>query len=523
MKTFAGCLGLVACTALFAMSTAWSSIPPLPGGSATSQTSAPAESGGREVQIDLDTAVPVTLPDFKNDLAALPFKTADGKEGWALRIPGGRPIATPAYADGLLFVGGGYGSHEFYAFDAKTGAVAWKVATGDDGPTAAVVDDGCVAFNTESCTIYVIEARTGKVLWQEWLGDPLMSQPTIAKGRLYMAYPAGQGHAQNGQPAAPAQTAGQSPPPQATTQPAGAALTGSHRLLCAELRTGRHLWVQGLPSDVISAPIVEGDQVLVTCFDGTSLCLDAANGSVVWKKENAGTSAPLVAAGQLVITQKGSQAGNVVEGIRRLEVKDGNAREQHMLAEGQASYLQPNKGGGVALQQKQVAMLDASVGFATAPPAAQLDKANGNVGVNSVIGGWAYQGSRAAYGNGQFMNAQGRFLNCVESGNGGLVWRAAVRGRAVVEGSQVFSPPSLGRERTYLCSAYGHLLSVRQKDGQTAFLYATGQPMAFQPALAEGNVYAGTNNGLLLCLKTGNPDADGWYAWGGNAQHNRKE
>ncbi len=41
------------------------------------------------------------------------------------------------------------------------------------------------------------------------------------------------------------------------------------------------------------------------------------------------------------------------------------------------------------------------------------------------------------------------------------------------------------------------------------------------PALAKGNVYAGTSDGRLICLKTGNKDADGWYAWGGNAQHNK--
>ena len=73
----------------------------------------------------------------------------------------------------------------------------------------------------------------------------------------------------------------------------------------------------------------------------------------------------------------------------------------------------------------------------------------------------------------------------------------------------------------YLCSAEGHLISVRQDDGTTRFLYATRLPMAFQPALAEGNMFVGTANGLLVCLHTGDPDADGWTMWGGNAQHNK--
>ncbi len=62
---------------------------------------------------------------------------------------------------------------------------------------------------------------------------------------------------------------------------------------------------------------------------------------------------------------------------------------------------------------------------------------------------------------------------------------------------------------------------MRQSDGVLGFAYALKQPMAFQPVLARGNIYAGTANGLVICLKTGQADADGWYAWGGNAQHNK--
>src|SRR5690606_27181275 len=135
--------------------------------------------------------------------------------------------------------------------------------------------------------------------------------------------------------------------------------------------------------------------------------------------------------------------------------------------------------------------------------------------------GWAYQGSRAAYRGGRIMNAQGRYLNSVLSGDGRLAWRAEAHGREIDPGAQIFSPPALGEEYLYLCTSYGHLGSVRQKDGRLGFLYRTPHPAAFQPALAEGNMYVGTVDGMLICLKTGSSDADGWYAWGGNARHNR--
>ena len=122
-----------------------------------------------------------------------PFKSKDGtKKGWKVVIPGGRPLATPAVVDGKVFLGGGFGSYEFYALDARTGKLLWQYRTGDDGPTAAVVDDGYVAFNTESCELEVL-TLDGKPVWKKWLGDPLMSMPAIADGRLFMAFPNSKG------------------------------------------------------------------------------------------------------------------------------------------------------------------------------------------------------------------------------------------------------------------------------------------------------------------------------------------
>ncbi|MHC4986364.1 MAG: hypothetical protein ACYTFO_09455, partial [Planctomycetota bacterium] len=74
----------------------------------------------REIQIDLDSAVSLGLSLEMGDLEPSTFATEDGRTGWAVRIPGGRPIATPTYSDGRLFVGGGYASHEFYCLDART-------------------------------------------------------------------------------------------------------------------------------------------------------------------------------------------------------------------------------------------------------------------------------------------------------------------------------------------------------------------------------------------------------------------
>lgn len=482
------------------------------------------QSGGLEhktaeqLKIDLDKAVAVDVPVVQKDLAATGFKLPDQREGWVVRLPGNRPIATPAYADGRLFVGGGYGSHEFYALDAKTGKKIWELHTSDDGPTAAVVEDGCVAFNTESCTVIVADALTGKLLWQEWLGDPLMSQPAIAKGKLFMAYPVGQRkggqqiNAGKYSSAASSHTKSNAPPSKT-----------SHKLLCADLKTGKHLWEADLSADVISAPVIEGDQVFLTCFDGTSSCLQVENGNLVWRKENAGTSAPLLADGKLLMTQKRQMDKDVQEGLVRVDPKAGVPQDDTLLAAGKADYLQPGAGGNVALKQAQQKSLDSAVGFAEAPAAANLSSASANVGVQSVVAGWAYQGPRPAYSKGRMFNARGNLVNSVKSGNGEMAWQAAPVGKDIDASAHLFAPPALGQKNMYLCSAAGHVVGLRQSDGQVTFAYATKAPMAFQPALAEGRLFVGTCDGRVICIALADKDADGWYAWGGNAQHNKKQ
>src|SRR5262245_57003168 len=117
------------------------------------------------------------------------WQSKDGRRnGWKVSIPGWRPLTTPAVADGRLFLGGGFGSYYFYALDATTGQVLWQYQTKDDGPTAAVVHDGHVAFNTESCELEVLNTA-GRPVWKRWLGDPLLSMPAMADGRVYQVYP----------------------------------------------------------------------------------------------------------------------------------------------------------------------------------------------------------------------------------------------------------------------------------------------------------------------------------------------
>jgi hypothetical protein len=58
------------------------------------------------------------------------------------------------------------------------------------------------------------------------------------------------------------------------------------------------------------------------------------------------------------------------------------------------------------------------------------------------------------------------------------------------------------------------------ENGETLWSVNIGEPVIFQPAVANGRIYVPTATGSLFGLETGAPDDDGWLMWGATAAHN---
>src|SRR5260370_33793018 len=74
---------------------------------------------GEEPTMKIDPSLRRNLPQVQ---PAVPWASKDGtRKGGKVSIPGHRPLATPAFADGRLVLGGGSGSDDFYRFEAGSG------------------------------------------------------------------------------------------------------------------------------------------------------------------------------------------------------------------------------------------------------------------------------------------------------------------------------------------------------------------------------------------------------------------
>jgi Ca-activated chloride channel family protein len=429
---------------------------------------------------------------------AVAFASKEGKKGWKVVIPGRRPLATPAVVDGKVFLGGGFGSHEFYAFDARTGKQLWQYQTGDDGPTAAVVEDGYIAFNTESCELEIL-TLDGKRLWKKWLGDPLMSMPAIALGKVYMAYPNSKGDRK-------------------------------HYLACFDLKTGKEHWKKAIAGEIITAPVIAGPRIYLATLEGTMFCFGRDDGALVWQEKQNATSSPAVWNGQCYFSRR--EVATVKHGGKDVRQQmeslccratEPDAKVNDLTATRRpADYLDFSKRSKWSGQEKMSRSYDDSVGFGAGAPDAKLNQAMANLGQGSVSGVWSYQGSRPFVVGGRLYTAMGDTVKCLDPRTDTLLWKRVLRpkeDKGLLVDSAV-TPPAVANGKLFVGTVSGEVVCLAADTGRVLWTATVGEPIQFQPAVVGGRVYVSTSTGSLFCLETGDPRDDGWRMWGGNAAHN---
>ncbi len=430
---------------------------------------------------------------------ASPFQSGDGRfRGWKVTLPGHNPLATPAVMDGRVFLGGGFGSYEFYCFDADTGKILWEYQTTDDGPTAAVAQDGFVVFNTESCELEVLTVL-GQPVWKKWLGDPLMSMPAVAEGRIYMAYPDSRGDRR-------------------------------HYLACFALETGKEFWKVPIEGEIITTPVLADGHVHFATLDGTLYRVRRTDGQVEWKEPRNATSSPVVWEGQCYFSQRREvEAGDPAEAgpyqTETLAAQTLHERKMRWYAatSRKADYLDHAKrmrGSPVYASDEH---RDAHVGFAHYKGDAKMFQAMHNLGKAHVHAIWAYQGSKPFVSRGRLYAAHGDEVTSADPRSDQVFWKRKLGATAGDDKELLDSPltpPAILNGKLFFGTVTGEVHCLAAESGETLWTAGVGEPVVFQPAVARGRVYVPTESGSLICLETGDDGDDGWLMWGADAAHN---
>jgi outer membrane protein assembly factor BamB len=285
------------------------------------------------------------------------------------------------------------------------------------------------------------------------------------------------------------------------------------------------MWAARLEHDVITTPVFAEGRLYVSTYDGSVQCLDPASGRVEWSREEHATSAPWIWRGEVFVAhrdlreeQRAQAAGD--RGARRERTSSyGSLRGVFRRASPSkpAAYHRPEWGG--ELKQRAVGH-DADVGFAHAPQAAKLEQVAYLLGESSISRTWRHQGSRPVVANGVLYETTGDVLEARDLESNTSLWRFESPGTA---GERALTPPAVTASRVYVGTFDGRIVCLNAATGALRFQVPVGAPVHWQPAVHEGRVCAGLQNGDLVCIETGDPLDSGWPMWGGGAGHNGAE
>jgi len=463
-----------------------------------------------------------------------------------IQLPKAGMTPSPTYYDGKVYVSGGFGSKEFYAFDARTGEVVWAIDLDDDGPSSAVIQDGIVIFNTESCTIFAVDAQTGKQLWSYWMGDPLMSTPTIANGMVFTAYPArglgGYGNMyQNNVSPVEKEMFQQNAPLNISNNTIDTKkpdsnddsddsdddetekrIEGTHIFIAIDIKTGKIQWQKWIDGDVLFAPIAEGKELYVTSFAGTFYKFDQKTGEIISANATRATSAPSIIGKEIYMSRRSDKGGDKI--AECIAVMGGTSKMniQRQYNEKAAPYLDAEIQNKSELK-KQSMNYDAGNGFSGGAPAnSGWMQASKNIGQSNVSSLQAFQGSRVLHVNGKNYNTMGDELVCTDPESGETLWNQKIQGDMYKKGGFLATPPLHVGNRIIIATLNGDVVIFDAESGKEIKKFELKDGIRYQPIVQDGVIYVTTLSGKLVRIDTGDTSLTGWVTSGANAAHTNR-
>lgn len=204
-------------------------------------------------------------------------KTTDGFD---LNFSSCGPIGTPTLSEDKLITKAGYYSNQLYCLQANTGKYIWGIEFGESGPSPAVLHNGVLLINTESCTLYAVDVATGTLLWSHWLSDYLYSTPTATGNNVFAVYSYG----------------------------------GKPVLTCFDLRSGNFKWLKAVDNECIATPVADGNEIHLTSRSGSYYIFNTETGMPIMNsKALKAVSSPTITETKIYLTAEVGGTEKLIE------------------------------------------------------------------------------------------------------------------------------------------------------------------------------------------------------------------
>jgi outer membrane protein assembly factor BamB len=225
-----------------------------------------------------------------NDDKVVALDAATGSKVWSYRISDDVGKASPLVSGMTVYIGALDG--DFYALNAFTGALRWKVDTWNVWGAAAISGD-TVYVGSDKSMLFALDADSGDTKWSATLGDRVRCAPSVRSGTVYVgaddyrvyAYDARTGALRWKTPAFPNKGIVRSSPAvwngmlfvdTGETDP-----MGSH-VYALDADTGTTIWSHTMADYATSSPAVANGVVYTGSYDHQIYAFDALTGEKLW-------------------------------------------------------------------------------------------------------------------------------------------------------------------------------------------------------------------------------------------------
>jgi outer membrane protein assembly factor BamB len=208
----------------------------------------------------------------------------DLQSGTLLWTASARPVSEPVAGEGLVFIAEANG---IVAFDAATGAEAWRLPVVEPLAVRLVWQDGWLIAAAPDGTIGGYRAQDGEMIWSRALGVRPSAPPSVAADRVYVPTEDGRLfalRADNGEPTWEQHLPGALHDVLALDDRLYVGSTDNF-LYCLRTRDGRIDWRWRTGADVVGQPIADAERVYFVSLDNVLRALDRVSGGQRWKSE----------------------------------------------------------------------------------------------------------------------------------------------------------------------------------------------------------------------------------------------
>ena len=260
-----------------------------------------------------------------------------------------------------------------------------------------------------------------------------------------------------------------------------------------------------------------GPEVYITTFPGTLYTFAVGDGTLKAAVKARATSAPTIGSAQIYYTKRTDRAQEAPKESIAAGPK-GRLDRVRVYHEKEARYLDARVQKSSELDKKSKS-LDAGNGFAAAPPASGYGKASENIGQGSVSSMQSFQGSRVLHYRGRNYNTMGDELVCTDPKSGKTVWKQKIAGDLIKAGGFLATPPVVVNDILVVATLDGAVERYAADSGKLEKRYRLNASTRSQPAIQDGRIFVGTQNGQVVVIDTQDPKLTGWPTWGRNAAH----